>query len=90
MKYKHRLKVIITRTRKCDCLIKLHGKPNRNEKGWVLCDNHNHELSDTLVGHLYADRLKLIEQSIVIDMTNSLVKLINILLMLKENNKDNY
>jgi len=35
---------------------------------------------DTLVGHLYADRLKPNKQSLLVGITKSLVKLINILL----------
>lgn len=55
----------------------------------VSRDSHNHELSNTLVDHLYASKLKLNGQFMVIDITKSIVKLANILLTSKENNEDN-
>jgi len=76
------LEVTLTGTRKCDCSFKLQDKLVARREGWVsrvICDTHNHELSNTVVGHLYADRLKENEHSMIIDMTKSLVKLTNIL-----------
>jgi len=92
-KYKFDLQPSITGTRKCEYPFKLRGKPISNGDGWVLkvifgC--HNHDLSKTLVGHPYAGRLKLDEQSLFIDMTKSQVKPANILLTFKENNEDNF
>jgi len=55
----------------------------------VICGLHNHDLAETLVGHPYAGRLKPDEHALVVDMTKSLMKPSNILLTLKENNKDN-
>ena len=55
----------------------------------VICGLHNHDLANTLVGHPYSERLKHDEHALVVDMTKSLVKSSNILLTLKENNKDN-
>ena len=69
----------------------MRGKPIPNGEGWVLkviYGLHNHDLAETLVGHPYARRLKPDEHALVVDMTKSLVKLSNILLTLKENNKD--
>jgi len=91
-KYRNDLGVSIIGTRKCDCLFRLRGKPISNGEGWVLkviCGLHNHDLARTLVGHPYAGRLKLIEHTLVVDMTKSLVKPSNILLTLKQNNEDN-
>jgi len=76
-KYRNDLEVSITEIRKCDCPFRLRGKPISNGKGWVLkviCGLHNHDLAETLVGHLYAGRLKPVEHALVIDMTKSLVK----------------
>jgi len=55
----------------------------------VICGLHNHDLVETLVEHPYAGRLRPDEHALVIDMTKSQVKSSNILLTLKENNKDN-
>lgn len=55
----------------------------------VICDGHNYELCDSLIGHPYATKLKLDEHFMVIDITNSLVKSTNILLNMKEHDKDN-
>jgi len=55
----------------------------------VICGLHNHDFAETLVGHPYAGRLKLVERALVVDMTKSLVKPSNILLTLKQNNEDN-
>jgi len=55
----------------------------------VICANYNHELINALVGHPYASRLKPNEQSMLVNMTNTLVKLENILMTLKESNEDN-
>jgi len=91
-KYRNDLEVTITGTRKCDCPFRLQGKPISNGEGWVLkviCGLHNHDLTETLVGHLYAGRLRPDEHVLVVDMRKSLVKPSNILLTLKENNKNN-
>ena len=55
-----------------------------------ICGLLNHDLAKTLVGHPYAGRLKPDEHdALVVDMTKSQVKPSNIVLTLKENNKDN-
>jgi len=92
MKYRNDLEVSITGTKKCDCPFRLRGKPISNEEGWVLkviCGLHNPDLTETLVGHPYASRLKPVEHVLVVDMAKSLVKPSNILLTLKQNNEDN-
>jgi len=91
-KYRNDLEVTITGTRKCDCPFRLRGKPIPNGEGWVLkviCELNNHDLAKTLVGHPYAERLRPDEHALVVDMTKRQVKSSNILLTLKENNKDN-
>ena len=52
----------------------------------LMCESHNHELVKSLVGHPYARRLIKDEKTIIVDMTKSMVKSRNILLMLKEHN----
>ncbi|XP_047148907.1 protein FAR1-RELATED SEQUENCE 5-like [Vigna umbellata] len=55
----------------------------------VMCGHHNHELAETLVGHPYAGRLNMSEQSLLVDMTKSKVTPENILLTLKQNHDRN-
>jgi len=55
----------------------------------VMCIYHNHDVSQTLVGHSFAGRLKSFEQSLLVDMSKSQVKPTNILLTLKENSECN-
>ena len=52
----------------------------------LMCGSDNHELTKSLVGHSYVGRLTKDEKTIIVDMTKSMVKLRNILLMLKEHN----
>ncbi|XP_017438319.1 protein FAR1-RELATED SEQUENCE 5-like [Vigna angularis] len=79
-------------TRKCGCSFRLKVKPSPDGDKWVLkvmCGHHNHELAEILVGHPYAGRLNISEQSLLVDMTKSKVTPANILLTLKENNDRN-
>jgi len=58
-------------------------------EGWMvklICGIYNHELAKSLVRHPYAGRLTKDENKIITDMTKSMVKPKNILLMLKEHN----
>ncbi|KAH1198782.1 hypothetical protein GmHk_18G052288 [Glycine max] len=78
-----------TRTRKCGCPFKLHGKPVIGGQGWMvklICVIHNHELAKSLVGHPYVGRLSKAKKTLIVDMTKSMVKPRNILLTLKEHN----
>ena len=78
-----------TGSRKYGCPFKLRGKPVVGGKGWMvklMCEIHNHELIKSLVGQPYARRLTKDEKTIIVDMTKSMVKPRNILLMLKEHN----
>ena len=91
-KYKSDAEPILSDKRKCEWPFKLRGKPISKGEGWVLKvirGYHNHDLSDTLVGHPFASRLKSNEQSLLVDMTKSQVKPANILLTLKEKDKCN-
>ena len=56
----------------------------------LICGIHNHEMTKSLVGHPYAGRLTKEEKIVVVDMTKSMVKPRNILLMLKEHNVNSY
>ena len=60
-KYKSDVQPSVSGTRKCDCPFKLRGKPISNGDGWmlkVMCEYLNHDMSQTLVGHPFAGRLK--------------------------------
>ena len=66
--------------------------PVKSGEGWILkliCGSHNHELANTLVGHPYVGRFTCSEKSMLMDMTNSAVKPINILLTMKQHNEKN-
>ncbi|XP_017416844.1 uncharacterized protein LOC108327672 [Vigna angularis] len=59
-------------TRKCECPFRLKGKSCSDGDKWVLkvmCGHHNHKLAETLLGHPYAGRLNMSEQSLLVDMT---------------------
>jgi len=55
-----------------------------------MCGSHNHEMIKSLVGHPYVGRLTKNEKIIIADMTKLMVKLRNILIMLKEYNTNSY
>jgi len=94
--YRVRKKDLVRRdtgSRKCGCPFKLRGKPVARGQGWMvklMCVSHNHEMTKSLVGHPYAGRLTKVEKIIIADMTKSMVKPRNILLMLKEHNANSY
>jgi len=70
----------------------LRGKPVKGGQRLMvelICGSHNHDLAETLVGHLYAGRLSVEEKTMVEDMTKTSVKPINILLTMKERNEKN-
>ncbi|XP_068477380.1 PKS-NRPS hybrid synthetase cheA-like [Phaseolus vulgaris] len=90
--YKKDLQVTESGTRKCGCPFRLRGYPVKSDEGWILkliCGSHNHELANTLVVHPYAGRFTCSEKSMLMDMTDSLVKPRNILLTMKEHNEKN-
>jgi len=73
-----------TKSRKCGCPFKLHGKPVVGGQGWMvklMCGIHNHELAKSLVRHTYAGRLTKDEKTIIANMTKSMVKPRNIMLI---------
>ncbi|KAH1215906.1 Protein FAR1-RELATED SEQUENCE 6 [Glycine max] len=90
--YRSRKKDFVRRdtgSRKCGCPFKLRGKPVVGGECWMvklMCESHNHELVKSLVGHSYVERLTKDENTIIVDMTKSMVKPKNILLTLKEHN----
>jgi len=55
----------------------------------LICGSHNHELANTLVGHPYAGRFTYSEKSMLMDMTDNVVKSKNILLTMKDYNEKN-
>jgi len=86
------LEVIESKRRKCDRPFRLQEKSVKGNEGWIvklLCAYHNHDLTDTLVGHPYIGRLTLNEKSMFVDMKKSSVKPINILLTMHEHNDKN-
>jgi len=90
-KYNPDVETSVTSTRKY-YPFKLQGKPVGKGESWVLkalCGTYNHDLTFSLVGHPYVGTLKPYEHVMLVDMKKSLVKLMNILLTLKENNKHN-
>ena len=91
-RYKKDLKVTESGTRKCGCPFRLRGYPVKSAEGWILkliCGSHNHELENTLVGHPYAGRFTYSEKSMLMDMTDNVVKSKNILLTMKDYNEKN-
>jgi len=94
--YRSRKKYFVRRdidSRKCGCPFKLRGKLVVGGQGWMvklMCGGHNHEMVKSLVGHPYASQLTKDEKMIIVDITKSMVKSRNILLMLKEHNANSY
>ena len=81
-----------TGTRKCVCSFRLKGRPLKTSEGWVLrvmYGSHNHDVTKTLVNHSYVDRLTYDEKTMLTNMTKSMAKPKNILLLLKEHNDKN-
>ncbi|XP_052736706.1 uncharacterized protein LOC108336813 [Vigna angularis] len=77
-KYKAHAVPSVYGTRKCECPFRLKGKPGSDGDGWVLkvvCGHHNHDLAETLVGHPYAGRLNMSEQSLLSNFTWAFEKL---------------
>jgi len=68
------------------CPFRLRGYQVKSSDGWILkliSGSHNHELTNTLVGHPYAGRFTCSEKSMFMDMIDSWVKPKNILLTMK-------
>jgi hypothetical protein len=80
-----------TGSRKCECLFRLHGFFGNDTIDWwdaMLSGIHNHELALKLASHLLAGSIKEEEKRRVNDMTKSLAVPRNILMDLKEKNKE--
>ncbi|KAJ1424742.1 hypothetical protein SESBI_11449 [Sesbania bispinosa] len=72
--------------------MRLRGRPVRTGDGWrlnVVCGYHNHDVAENLEGHAYVGRLNVDALSLLNDMTKNMVKPKNILLTLKDHDKDN-
>jgi len=72
--YKKDVDINQTRSKKCECPFRLRGKLVKGGQGWMvelICDSHNHDLTETLVGHLYAGRLSVEKKAMVEDMTKT-------------------
>jgi len=77
---------------KYDCPFKLWGKLVNDGEWWILellCRSNNHELTITLLGHPYVDRLTNDKKIMLVDMIKTSVKLIYNLLTLNERKKKN-
>ncbi|XP_050890066.1 uncharacterized protein LOC127095415 [Lathyrus oleraceus] len=74
-----------TDSRKCKCPFKVCGYmlENKNWRFNVICDLHNHDLCEKIVGHPSVCRLMPEENECVVDMTLNLVQPKNILATLK-------
>jgi len=75
-----------TGNRKYGCSFKLRAKLVLGGERWMvklICGTHNHEMAKSFVGHSYVGRLTKDGKIVVADMTKSMVKPRNILLMLK-------
>jgi len=91
-RYKKDVDISRTESRKCECPFKLRGKLVKGGQGWMvalICGSHNHDLAETMVGHLYVGMLSVEEKVMVEDMTKTSVKPRNILLTMKERNEKN-
>jgi len=80
-----------TDSRKCECPFRFKCFFEKNTQDWwiaMLCGIHNHELAPKLTGHLLSGRLKAEKKQRAIDMTKSLAAPRNILMDLKEKNKE--
>lgn len=70
----------------------LQGIKLENDDGWsvkVICPMHNHPSAERLEGHSFAGRLTKKEESLVIDLTENMVKAKNILSTLKNKDEKN-
>ncbi|XP_008243695.1 PREDICTED: uncharacterized protein LOC103341929 [Prunus mume] len=76
-----------TGTKKCGCLFLLKGVNIGDGDDWkleVVCEVHNHPISKYLQGHSFVGRLSIEENALLVDMSKSLVKPIDILVTIKD------
>lgn len=80
-----------TSSRKCECPFNLHGYMLANKKLRfnVICDLHNNDMCERLVGHPIVCRLMPEEKECVADMTLNLVQPKNMLATLKHKRPKN-
>ncbi|XP_057424905.1 protein FAR1-RELATED SEQUENCE 5-like [Lotus japonicus] len=94
-KYKPYKPVLVrkgTGTKKCDCSFRLKARYTSEDGLWrliVVRGDHNHEPTETLVGHAYAGHLTSQEKDMVGKMVDNRVKPGNMLLALKDANPQN-
>ncbi|KAI5323159.1 hypothetical protein L3X38_032231 [Prunus dulcis] len=76
-----------TGTKKCECPFLLKGVNIGDGDDWkleVICEVHNHAISEYLQGNSFVGRLFEEENALSVDMSKSLVKPIYILVTLKD------
>ncbi|XP_057806170.1 PKS-NRPS hybrid synthetase cheA-like [Salvia miltiorrhiza] len=81
-----------TGTKKIGCPFMLQGVKLKKDDDWgvkVICGSHNHPPAEQLEGHSFAGRLSKEEETMLIDMTKNMIRPRNILLAIKEKNKEN-
>ncbi|XP_023753777.1 uncharacterized protein LOC111902140 [Lactuca sativa] len=79
-------------SKKINCPFNLAAKYSKANDFWtlrVICDEHNHEPAERVESHAYARRLSDEETRLVEELTKKNVKPMDILLALKEQNKNN-
>mgnify|MGYP003702836765 CR=1 FL=1 len=82
----HDKNVRMTGTKKCDCPFLLKGEKLSTNNDWLLhvvCGVHNHPTVNNLEGHSYLGRLSHQENELLVDMSKSMVRPKDILVMLK-------
>lgn len=79
-------------TRKIDSPFMLHGVKLNNGDDWlvkVVCESHNHPPAEQLEGHSIVGRLNEEQEALLFDMTKYMIRPRNILMAIKEKNKNN-
>ncbi|XP_028126176.1 protein FAR-RED ELONGATED HYPOCOTYL 3-like [Camellia sinensis] len=79
-------------TKKCECPFLLKGKKLATNDDWILivvCGVHNHPAAEYFEGHSYAGRLSHEETSLLVDMSKSMVRPSEILVILKQRDDAN-
>eukprot|EP00268_Persea_americana_P019708 TRINITY_DN20136_c0_g2_i6.p1 TRINITY_DN20136_c0_g2~~TRINITY_DN20136_c0_g2_i6.p1 ORF type:complete len:137 (-),score=20.21 TRINITY_DN20136_c0_g2_i6:915-1325(-) len=85
-------KIKQTGSKKCGCLISLKGKKLGTNDDWmleVMCDVHNHPAAEYLEGHSFVGRLSEDKTKLLVDMSRSIVRPKEILIILKQRNNLN-